>query len=464
MKRLIAVLASVFAFGYVLVRAIYVDFTFDEIWTVSAFVPLSFSSIVSLYPCDANNHILNTILIKLFIFLFGNSSFACRFPNLIAFAIYLLVAIRMSRLFRHHVTYLITLLLLIANPFVLDFFGLARGYGLAMSFEVASIYCLLSLYREHRVVYLIPGVTSSMLAVLSNFSFLPFMLVYGALLLGVLIYFRLHLIRIIGSVVAVYISFGILILPLLLRLKASGSLYYGGHTGLYADTLMSLLQYSTGRHFSPDALRLPLLIIVMLIIGVPVMAVIYMLIRGRIGSLEIIPVILLLGVVAIVWLMQQIMHTPYPIDRTALFLYPLVCIAVGFSLDIIMPRSPILFSVFALAGCVFLIVNFCLNANIYKTISWNFEAYATEILRDINQKGREDHKKYSVDCSWPLQNQMGYYMSRYAFDHIYPLQGKLDRDSIADGADFYILMDDPMPVVGYDPHIDKVNLIFRHKV
>lgn len=463
LKRLLSISLCLLILVYVLIRNLSVDFTFDEIWTLSAFVPLPLTAIVSLTPCDANNHILNTLLVKFFTSLLGSSPFVCRLPNFLALILYLLVIYRMQRMFTCWTAYILLLLLLLANPFVLDFFSLARGYGLAMSFELTAIYCMLMWMREHHIRYVSAGVISSMLAVLSNFSFLPFLLVYSAILVLMLSYRWYASRRLTVTVIAGYMVFGLSILPLLLRLKSSGSLYYGGYTGFYADTFTSLFMYSSGRRFALGALALPLAMVVILLLGLTVAALIQSIVGHRFRSEAFLSVAMLYAVAALVWLIQLLMKTPYPIDRTALFLYPLIATAVGFALDAVMPLSPkFLGAITGVAG-IALILNFGANANLHKTVFWNFEGYATECLKYINARGSSDHKKYSLDCSWPVEKQIRYYLEHHTYSYIYPLPVKRNRDSLATGADFYILMSDPMPQVGYDPQEGRVRSSFPHE-
>jgi hypothetical protein len=52
-------------FIYILIRSININITYDEAWTLRDFVSLPFKQIFSFEPADANNHLLNTVLIKI---------------------------------------------------------------------------------------------------------------------------------------------------------------------------------------------------------------------------------------------------------------------------------------------------------------------------------------------------------------------------------------------------------------
>src|SRR3712207_3878334 len=87
----IALLLALLLLFYTGYRAATLSFTIDESQSYHQFVPLSFMEIVS-YNTEfsANNHILNTLCMKLSSWLFGPSELALRLHNVIAHGIYLL--------------------------------------------------------------------------------------------------------------------------------------------------------------------------------------------------------------------------------------------------------------------------------------------------------------------------------------------------------------------------------------
>lgn len=86
----------------------------------------------------ANNHPLNSLLVNLSGALAGvrYDELAIRAPNLIAFAIYLFCAYRLSRWKGYSY---VGFSLLALNPYLDEFFGLGRGYGLATTAVLAAM-------------------------------------------------------------------------------------------------------------------------------------------------------------------------------------------------------------------------------------------------------------------------------------------------------------------------------------
>ena len=139
-------------FIYILVRTIQIPVTHDEAGTILNFSTQSVWNIISYKDPIPNNHLLNTLLIKFSTGLFGMNELSCRLPNVLGGVLYLLVSFKLSfLLFRSPVLRLSLLRLMIANPFVIEFFALARGYGLSVGFMLVSIYFLLQ--RKEKKLY-----------------------------------------------------------------------------------------------------------------------------------------------------------------------------------------------------------------------------------------------------------------------------------------------------------------------
>jgi hypothetical protein len=127
-------------FAYVLYRAYHLSFTFDEIVSYDLLQGFSLETAGQ----SANYHLLNSYLMKACNAAFGDSELSLRLPNVLAFIIYLIAAIRIGSLIRKEYR-LHTLILLTSMPFLLDFFSLARGYGLGVGFVLLSLSFLYSL-------------------------------------------------------------------------------------------------------------------------------------------------------------------------------------------------------------------------------------------------------------------------------------------------------------------------------
>jgi hypothetical protein len=163
-------------FSYAVLRAARLSFTFDEAATYISY--LSSSLMTALDFTDANNHVLYTLLARLFAAFGGSSELVLRLPSLLGFALYLLFSWALLSRFFGRFAALAGFLLINLNPFVLDFFSVGRGYGLALGFEMTALYFfLVFLDRERRSrggtpVALGAALWAALAAALANLAFL----------------------------------------------------------------------------------------------------------------------------------------------------------------------------------------------------------------------------------------------------------------------------------------------------
>ena len=101
---------------YTILRAVNITFTCDECITYGQFVFASVTDIVTYQYPIANNHILNSLLVK-FIVKFANSEVALRLPNILALVLYLYSGIRISKLlFTNKVLQFLAFAIFCMNP------------------------------------------------------------------------------------------------------------------------------------------------------------------------------------------------------------------------------------------------------------------------------------------------------------------------------------------------------------
>ncbi len=169
----------------VLYKAIHLPLTHDEFSTIAHYSQFSVGKIM-LYPDPwPNNHILNTLLAKLSIGIFGPELWAARLPSVLAFGIYIASALSMGRLLFPKSAFLAaaTLVFFIFNPYLLDFFSLGRGYALSVAFLLASSFFLWRAYIRGRERELWMALGLAMLSAYANFTALIFWCAVNGLIL-----------------------------------------------------------------------------------------------------------------------------------------------------------------------------------------------------------------------------------------------------------------------------------------
>jgi hypothetical protein len=119
-------------------RAANICITYDEAGTYINYVRTGFIT-GTLSRQFLNNHILNSLLIRLVCFITQTryNEFFIRLPNLIFYCVYILFAYRIAKSSPHR--YFI-FILCVSNYYLNEFFGLARGYGMAAACMLGTFY------------------------------------------------------------------------------------------------------------------------------------------------------------------------------------------------------------------------------------------------------------------------------------------------------------------------------------
>ena len=231
---------------YVGVRAWALSFTHDESLTYTSYVHRPFSSILLSRETDANNHPLNTLAMKLGGGLFGPSEIALRWSSVVAFVVYLLALLVLLRRVERRPIRILGISIAIASPYVLDFFSLARGYGLAWPWSW-SVRCSHSALRSIRRsprhwprsrARRSPSLPTSQHSTTTSRSSSslcsagrPVRAAARSIAIGPLI----------AAVMLPTVGVALLAGIPLRRLRSEGELYFGGHTGFWQDTVRSLI-------------------------------------------------------------------------------------------------------------------------------------------------------------------------------------------------------------------------------
>lgn len=172
--HLLVVLTGVFFLLYIGTRANRLSMTHDESSTTNV-VDGSYSDIMfspSMFG-SANNHIVNSMLLKKSVALFGWHEWSIRLPNVLFFVIYFFaVVLLVQKLISNNSIRLAAVFFLCASHFLLDYFSLARGYGIAVAFEMLSLYFLIQYFVTRNTKLIFSSFLLAALAAYSNFTWL----------------------------------------------------------------------------------------------------------------------------------------------------------------------------------------------------------------------------------------------------------------------------------------------------
>lgn len=241
---------SAACFLYILLRAWAIPVTHDEAATTILFTENDYAKLIRFdYGyISANNHLLNTLAAKFFSDWFGISPMSIRLGNVLASIGYLVAGFAIGKqLFGQNVALRAAAAAIwVGNPYLTEFFSLARGYGMSAALEACAIAAILS-HRESLKNnpatawrWLILANLTAALAVYANFTALNFYLFFTpAIVLGLVI------LRPSGWIFSVVISLitsallAYFIKTPLQKIKAAGDFTYFGETSFWQDTVLS---------------------------------------------------------------------------------------------------------------------------------------------------------------------------------------------------------------------------------
>ena len=130
-----SILLFSFMFVYLLLRIIFNETLHDEVASYM-FYFYQGDYIGENIQWDANNHLLNSFIGHKLYGIFGDNFIAFRIPNLLAFVLYFFGTMRLTKEFKTPYLKLTSLIALNTIPFIMEYFGNARGYGISLGFLI----------------------------------------------------------------------------------------------------------------------------------------------------------------------------------------------------------------------------------------------------------------------------------------------------------------------------------------
>lgn len=337
-ERKTFILVALVAFVYVVLRAILVPWVNDEALTFLLYVEpadhLPFKA-----PWDANNHFLNSWLMSLAYERIGLSHMGSRYGNVLAFLLYAWASYRIGGYVRNGFGRWCLWLALLFCPMLIELFGFARGYGMAVAFWLAATVWLMRLVDHVRLRDL---VLTLVLLLLANAAVLVAVPVWTVVLGGILVLW-MHQARGYQRGLGLLAWLVLGALPLAgavkysLELRERGGLFIGGQEGFVPVTVASLLKQLVGS----DGILLA-----WVVTATMALAVMLLVVRRWRDRAMLVPAMLLAADVLSRVLMAWLMGVNYPNDRAVAHLVPWAIIALAFACDAAVGRARVTAMVF----------------------------------------------------------------------------------------------------------------------
>jgi hypothetical protein len=339
----------------------------------------------------ANTHWLNSLFMKIFSTLLGNAPFCLRIQSIIAFPFFAYGIFQVSSFVKIPIFRRFFYFIVLFNPYLLDYFALARGYGMALCF---SVWMVVYLQRALSLPSFSFGIWTrvwgcALLTLASNFSWLY--MVMGVTLLFCMQFFSsrpgysisLRLPRRVAIMFLALICFTGL--ELLLIKFYGHDLNYGGDTGFFASVFGSVwngtFYFSTYRHLSTLIAYVSciFMLLSMLYFGYKY----YLIPSWNMGQI-------LMFLLATIFICNLFFHivsdTPYFLYRTAIQWFPLGILLISICLSELTAKlkiTVISFGILSILGCILIITHFFLQFDPRYCYEYRNQAEAKECFKDL---------------------------------------------------------------------------------
>lgn len=443
-------------------RAALLSLTCDEASTYFSHVPNSIWTCFFSESCwvDANNHLLNTFFMQISIGVFGISEWTLRFPNLFGHFIYLIFSILLVRKYSSNFWIAIGgFCLLNLNPFLIEFFSLARGYGLGVGCMMMSIYYLFRWVESEKIKLGMYCYIGAFLAVLSNFIFLN----YWASATAIFIFFILEkqffrkneteknkLLKIIGLPILSSIGLYFLIKNPIQFLQSKGEFVYGAES--LEETFVGMVQASvmSQGYFNPNTTNVFILLSLILLGFSTIVGVFYFL-KNRNNHFS---KIYFSGIGLMVLMMMamvvqyHLLDVKYLLGRKSTMLLPFFGLSVYLFLEFLFRGKNKNWTVgFAVLISVFSFNHFYRTFDLKETVEWDYDAYTKDMIQYLDGKIAND-EQIDLGVFWIYGPASEFYQMYFSIDEIEKVE-RLDEGDFEeiDAFDFIYIRIDQVDLV-----------------
>ena len=397
-----------------IIRSANTGITFDEAYTYLTSVYRNpFKVFLSLFADSylANNHILNSFcmsVIKLIIPINYNE-FLIRLPNIIFYILYLIYSYKLSNKYQSKVKYLLYGLLVL-NYGVQEYSGLARGYGMACSCMLVSVYYFKSFIDTKKFsslnISILCSVASCYANTVSLLGFAPLLILTTIFIIKERLLkdylkniLNILFLLVIGTLTLIIIRYHFMI-------SSDGLPLYGGTGSFFKEVIVSFAnEYGFNEYSMIIMIALLLLLFIILLTN---FKEINKIIKSYVGVFFILYLILLVSLTILtkkMWLTGRCL-----IPATPFFALMIVEI-----IDIVKIEK--IKNIVVYIILLFLLTSFCLNLNLNKTRFWNddyiIKTKAYKAYRDKDKSIMEPYLDSIVTTFYKEKIQYYYHYDIY---------------------------------------------------
>jgi hypothetical protein len=398
-------------------EAYIIPVTHDEVNTIDL-SQRSVVDIISYTDPVPNNHILNTLLVKMNIAIFGDHLFSARLHNVLSFIFFFLFVVLIGQtLFKESWLRFVFIAMVTLQPYLLDFYSVTRGYGLSITFETISLFYFFNTLLTKSQKSLFYTAIFGAVGVYANFTLLNFYLplIFLLAVFSYSAYFKedrkLFYKSILSLSTVSVVLLSLCYLPFA-RMMETKQFVYWGTNGFVSDTLKSLiisLRAGT-EYFGWTNDQYYSIVLFCLVIGF----VSTLLLWKHHSDLKIFKyaISLLLLVVLYNHIQFWLAGVPFLNARTALFFIPLTCVILCLGLDAFLNFNKSFGLILILCIGSISIQHFVRGFNGKSTYEWYNDADTNLVLKELNDIVLRENisRPVKLNCNWIFHPSLSYHI------------------------------------------------------
>ncbi|WP_317900135.1 hypothetical protein [Aurantibacillus circumpalustris] len=325
--------------------------------------------------CTGNTHWINSIAIKIAILFKAESLWQIRwFSTLSTFTFFVVVLIWIRSIEPTHLKFLIFSVLLL-NPYILDYLGLARGYSPGLMFQALALLLFILSLKNNNLKQAFFGLIFSGLSPLSNFSFIYFFMAF-AIVYFFVVHFKNGLQIFRSWVFYRDVTYVILISAIVIRAFIFMTICSNDVVGAGTDHFLEYFQvFSQGLLYHSqinETLLNFLSITIFILLALSCMLGIFSR-NAKQNRIWYYTSIILLTMLSVTFINRYLFHVVFPYYRSAIFLFPTSAVCFIYMLNKIFKSGfikPILFYLIS----SLLALNFILSMNLNSVFDFHIQA------------------------------------------------------------------------------------------
>lgn len=450
--KYIYIIFTLFGLSLVLHKAITIPITYDETATAVYYINFSYLDIIKYPGSWPSNHILNTILVKFFVSLFGKEQWVVRLPSVLSFLIYCYATYLFcktvfsiqSKLF------LFGAVIFFLNFYLIDFFSLSRGYALSCAFLTLSVTCIIKSYTDKNDLLQWFGFLCAIFSSYANFTSLVY-------LISACISFVVYFVFVSNSnrkiitwnnffFLLICVGYGALIITPIIKMKQDDQFKYWTSNGFINETMVSTV--NCFKYASPNLESLDNVYVSMVIIGLVFFILFFWVyrilkhnyLRQAIKN----PIFLsnsLLLMTAFISIANCIFtNTPYLNARTALFFYPMFSMLICSILSSLNKTNILLQLLSGYLILFFAVSHFKKAYRSDRVSEWWFDEKTFEVMKIL----RDDSqcKKIKLRTYWMFNSSFQFYSQTGKFNDVELSSYDKEPDFNSDIDYYYVMWND----------------------